>query len=911
MMNSFTIPRKPKFAAKTPPQHLAVVEEPKPTERKQPISRKKSTMKRSVELIDDTANDVPSNAAKRSKKSIRSDDRSAVEAAAPPTPPVYQKIKAGRTLGYPITVTQDGVNRNSQHDAILLNCNDENPEEYLAKFAYNDKVKIKWVHAGYNDSVAVGTITLKKMHAAPPTRKAAADSGLLLQQSSDIDMRGDDNMHEDEDDDAPILKARLNQMLERGDEGENDKDENYNDQEDRDEPLVCYYTKTSSVGFLNRKEGGQSAVGFGTGGNLEGGANNDGEDVSNNNLGEGGTMEVNEGGTDWGGDGSNLVFIEEATPEAVTSNVAIKTDDIDTDDETTHQDKDGPLPQQVLSNAAIKTDDIDTDTEESYQDKNGPMPQQVLSNMAIKTDGVDTDTEETYHQDKDGPLPEPVASSRVIKTDDIDADTEETNQDKNGSVPELVTSSMAIKTDDIDTDTEEVFGTDTLRDRLQAIVEQSDLNGDVLYQYDVRKRLEKWFCRDLTKHQYDIYYALNEMVEKHFGRIPSWLVKGVIVEVKKLRRKGSIKSIVEKFVSVEFDDMTTTSINYWHLSHVQPQVNDMVLSTAGKYLDAEGFLVAVTGENAVVNIGGNTITVEYCSLARICNFGVEEGRKRFCSDCKELKYTKEFPQDQRYKNEATRCNLCKSREFLKCVTCNISKRRLDHFTSIQMNKRSGASCIECEVKLVCSTCKVSKSAGLFSESQKSRGDAACCKKCEVVLLCSKCKVSKSGGLFSRGAICKECDVLICSKCKISKSSTENFSKAQRKKREAAVCNQCLTVAKISLVCSVCKVVKNKWCAVCECQVAKAPVVDTHCTVGVTKIKTPVTAEQGKKGGEQRLCPACNMSKNSDKFSKNQLRKGEKARCRECLLTHAPTNHRLLQQSILHQMEQAENKDNTG
>jgi hypothetical protein len=689
-------------------------------------------------------------------------------------------------------VTQDGVNRNSQHDAILLNCNDKNPEDYLAKFAYDDKVKIKWVHAGYNDFVAVGTITLKKMHAAPPIRQAAANSGLLLQQSSDVDMRGDDNMHEDEDDDAPILKARLNQMLERGDEGENDKDENYNDQEDRDEPLICY-TKTSSVGFLNRKEGGgQSAMSLGTGGNIEGGANNDGEDVSNINLGEGGTMEVNEGGTDWGGDGSNLVFTEEATPQPVTSNVAIKADDIDTDDEATQQDKDGPLPHPVASNMAIKTDDIDTDDEAAYQDK-------------------------------DGQLPEPVMSSMAIKTDDIDTDTEETNQDKNGPVPEPVTSSMAIKTDDVDTDTEVDFGTDTLRDRLQAIVEQSDLNGDVLYQYDVRKRLEKWFCRDLTKHQYDIYYALNEQLEKHFGRIPSWLVKGVIVEVGKLRRKGSIKSVMENIVSVEFDDMTTTCMNYWHLSYVQPLVNDMVLSTAGKYLDAEGFLVAVTGENAVVNISGNTITVESCSLAKICNLGVEKGRKRICSDCKELKYTDEFPQDQRYKNEASRCHWCKIREFLFCGTCNIMKKRLDHFNSIQMNKWSGARCIECEVNLVCSTCKVSKSAGLFSESQKLRGDAACCKKCEVFRVCRKCKVSKSGGLFSRNsALCK------------------------------------------------------------ECKVTKAPVANTHCTVSVNEIKTPVTDEQRKKGGGQRLCSACNRSKNRDKFSKNQLGKGEKARCKECL-----------------------------
>ena len=66
--------------------------------------------------------------------------------------PKYQKIKSGRTLGYPITVTQ-GV---AQHDAILLDCNDDqNPEEYLAKLADDDRVKIRWLHAGWNDFVPV------------------------------------------------------------------------------------------------------------------------------------------------------------------------------------------------------------------------------------------------------------------------------------------------------------------------------------------------------------------------------------------------------------------------------------------------------------------------------------------------------------------------------------------------------------------------------------------------------------------------------------------------------------------------------------------------------------------------------------------------------------------------------------
>ena len=138
----------------------------------------------------------------------------------------------------------------AQHDAILLNCNDdENPEEYLANLADDDRVKIRWLHAGWNDFVPVGSIALKEMDAAPPVREAAVNSGLLVQTSD-----GDGE----------------NTMSREGDDGD--------------------------------------------------------------------------------------------APQLVMSNVAIKTDDIDTDDEAAQQDK-GPVPLAVMSNVAIKTDDIGTDDE--------------------------------------------------------------------------------------------------------------------------------------------------------------------------------------------------------------------------------------------------------------------------------------------------------------------------------------------------------------------------------------------------------------------------------------------------------------------------------------------------------------------------------------------------------------------
>ena len=905
-----------------------------------PIPRKKSsssssssnssTKKRSAQVIkerDDVADDVPSNVAKRPRQTNDKDDNA----------PVYQKIKSGRTVGYPITVTQGGANRDSQHDAILLNCDDTNPEDYLAKFAHDDRVKIRWLHAGWNDFVAVGTIQLKKMDTSPPIRQAAANSGLLLQSESGMIAGEDTSMEmDDDDDDAPILKARrLNQMIEKGDEGENDKDEHYNDQEDHDEPLLCY-TKTSSVGLLSRK--GMS-VSAGTE-NIEGGAGSDEKVVTHNNsnLGEDRTA-GDELGEDWAGDGADV--FAEALPQPVPSNMAVKTEDVDTDTEEPKQDKNEQIPESVASNMAIKTDDVDTDTEEPSQDKDERMPEAVASNIALKTDGIDTDDEATHHQDKDGLMPQPVASSMTIKTDDIDTDDEETHhQDKGGSI----TKTDDIGTDDEATHTGDAYDADALRDRMQAIVKKSGVNGDLLYQYDVRKALEKWFRCDLTKHQYDIYYVLNETIEKCFGRCPSWVGRGVIVEVRNQRRKGFVKGSNGNVISVKFDDTTTISVNYWHLTCVQPQVDDMVVVTAGEYLHAEGILVAVTGENAVLNISGNTTTVEFCSLAKIYKFGVGGGRRKIiCFDCKVLKNANEFfnkfSRDQKQTNEAACCKWCKSREFLQCSICKVSKKRRDHFTAEQSNKQWGYCCMECEVLLVCSTCKVSKGSGLFSESQKSRGEAACCKKCEVIRECSVCKVSKSAGLFSRKSICKQCDVLVCSTCNVSKNVPTNFTAVQRLKGEAAVCHQCLKIAKSSRVCSACKLSKGEahftkgqkkkgeaacckdcvekvntslMCSMCKvwkkksdhftkaqkkkgeaacCKECEEVKTQTLAPVSANKIETPkpVADEQRNKGGKQRLCSACNIKKNYAEFSKNQLGKGEKARCRECVSGHQHLN----------------------
>ena len=68
-------------------------------------------------------------------------------------------VKEGRVSGYPIVVTQVGSSRESKQDAILLECNTENPQDFLDRNK-DGMVKIRWKFAAYNDSVPTNTVRL-------------------------------------------------------------------------------------------------------------------------------------------------------------------------------------------------------------------------------------------------------------------------------------------------------------------------------------------------------------------------------------------------------------------------------------------------------------------------------------------------------------------------------------------------------------------------------------------------------------------------------------------------------------------------------------------------------------------------------------------------------------------------------
>eukprot|EP00984_Skeletonema_dohrnii_P032882 scaffold27917_cov78-Skeletonema_dohrnii-CCMP3373.AAC.2 len=175
MINTYTILRKPRFA-------------------------KRSAAQEPVATSGDTYHSIPRPRKKPRDNVVIEDDASKQQseschvAAVQKDAPVYRKIKCGRTVGYPITVIQGG---NSQHEAILLNCN-INPEDYLKQFNVR--------HA------------------------AARCSGLLS--------RMNDNGTVDEDDDVPILKeSKMDQIEKKKDVDGSNGNEIHIDREDIDQPL--------------------------------------------------------------------------------------------------------------------------------------------------------------------------------------------------------------------------------------------------------------------------------------------------------------------------------------------------------------------------------------------------------------------------------------------------------------------------------------------------------------------------------------------------------------------------------------------------------------------------------------------------------------------------------------------------
>ena len=384
--------------------------------------------------------------------------------------PTYQIVKEGRISGYPIIVSQVG----SEHDAILLGCKD-NPQDYLNNNK-DGKVKIRWKFAGYNGLVPTHTVRLKLVDGAPPIRKAAVMSGLLETDEVVATDKDDIDLGEEEDNDAPILKVVRADLLDST--GRADKDDDYYDQEDRDEKLVCY-ERSAYVGY----QGGNSRT--------SAAASTDGkgsEDTSSNQESDNveGAYTEFDPQVDQADTNSH-----KAAPSIVTSQSGIKLEDGDVDSVATDpMVNEEVVPMEVKSDMNLKTEGEETDDDElkpsvSEVDTNShkPTPPVVTSQSGIKAEDDDIDSVATdrmvnadalsllaaYGDDTDDDELKPSVKLEGENTDDA-LDTQlhtssndvkmegeaayECDTDNDEPKPLEVTSEMNLKSEEVDTDDE-------------------------------------------------------------------------------------------------------------------------------------------------------------------------------------------------------------------------------------------------------------------------------------------------------------------------------------------------------------------------------------------------------------------------------------------------------------------------
>jgi len=386
--------------------------------------------------------------------------------------PTYQIVKEGRISGYPIIVSQVG----SEHDAILLGCK-ENPLEYLESNK-DGKVKIRWKFAGYNGLVPTHTVRLIKLvDGAPPIRKAAVLSGLLETGDELVATAKDDgiDLGDEEDDDAPILKAIRTDLL--GSKDRSDKDGDYNDQEDRDEKLVCY-ERNASVGYQSGKPGLAASS-----------TDSNGSSLTTNQAGVG-SEEISASANQETANNAAESSFTELNPQA--------------DETDTNSNK--PSPSVVISQSGIKSENDDTDSVATDPMINMDAVSMVVkSDMHIKDEGEETDDDElkrkantNSHTSQSGIKAEEdgtdsVATDPMINADSLSLLAAYGNDTDDDELPLAVTSGMTVKlereeeTDDelelqpvtsngVENETETAYECDTDNDEPKPFAVASNMN---------------------------------------------------------------------------------------------------------------------------------------------------------------------------------------------------------------------------------------------------------------------------------------------------------------------------------------------------------------------------------------------------------------------------------------------------
>jgi len=218
------------------------------------------------------------------------------------------KVKVGRQWGYPIMVTTG----KSKHEAILLECNTDNPQDFLQ----NAEVKIRWKVAMYNESVPASNVELQNVDTLYTRSRKSATAVAAVDSK----------------------KRKTNASIENPSavtSGVKVKEEEI--ETDNDEDIKKPAAVSSSA---NVKE----------------------EEVETDNDDEKKPDEVHSNVKEEEVETDND---EDKKPDAVTSSggAAVKTEEVETDDE---EDKKRP---DLATSGAVKTEEVETDKEEDDEEE--------------------------------------------------------------------------------------------------------------------------------------------------------------------------------------------------------------------------------------------------------------------------------------------------------------------------------------------------------------------------------------------------------------------------------------------------------------------------------------------------------------------------------------------------------------
>ena len=271
--------------------------------------------------------------------------------------PLPSKIKVGRLWGYPIIVTTG----KSKHEAILLDCNDDNPQLFLQR---NVNVKIRWKVAGYNDNVPASNVKLQDDTDYYRPRRAVATAADLQHDEPSVSKKRKINRKVDiGDEDKKPSAVTSGVHVKKEEEVETDNDDEEMIKPDTISSNGAVHIKSEDIETDSDSEMKPSAV------------------TSGINVKE--EVETDDD--------------QEMKPDAVSSSSAInvKTEEVETDDED-----DGKIQPDVTTSmgTAIKTEEVETDDDAEDDEK---KPQAVTSSdVAVKTEEVETDDDRGEEDDE-------------------------------------------------------------------------------------------------------------------------------------------------------------------------------------------------------------------------------------------------------------------------------------------------------------------------------------------------------------------------------------------------------------------------------------------------------------------------------------------------------------------------------